>query len=229
MESPITSLPRPPRCVLFDLDGTLIDSIPLFMRVAAEMFDQAGLPRPRPESLVTWLKQGEPGWEGLIPEHMLADREKIAARLMEIGRRVSARLFSRELALLPGVKRVFTLLAGRSIPIAVVTTGSARFIGRKMEPFKRRGLDRFIERLITREDAPRVKPAPDPLLICCGLMEMEPRQCLYVGDADVDIQAGRAAGMMTAAVLTGIDDRATLRDQEPDLLLEGLPELASLL
>ena len=228
MENVMACLPRPPRAVLFDLDGTLINSVPLFMRVAAEMFAQAGLPRPRPESLSKWVKQGRPDWPDLLPGFSPADQEETASRLMEIGRRVSARLFSQELALLPGVDEVFTLLAVREVRIAVVTTGSSRFIAHKMVPFQRLDLVRHIERLITREDAPRIKPAPDPLLVCCGLMELEPDQCLYVGDADVDIQAGRAAGTMTAGVATGIDDRPTLGRQGPDLLLDGLTDLAAL-
>ena len=61
------------------------------------------------------------------------------------------------------------------------------------------------------------------------LLTTPPGQCLSVGDADVDVRAGKAAGMMTAGVTTGVDDLAALRVENPDAILENLTELAALL
>ncbi len=54
---------------------------------------------------------------------------------------------------------------------------------------------------------------------------MDPARCLFVGDARTDLQAGRAAGMLTAGVLSGLDDRETLLKEHPSLLLDSVADL----
>jgi HAD superfamily hydrolase (TIGR01509 family) len=216
------------RAAIFDLDGTLIDSMPLFIRVAASMFQEVGLPEPGPDFLVQWVKEGKVEWAEALPDDLPEDQMEIAAKMMAIGRRILPGIFASELKLLPGVEEVFSLLAGRGIRIGMVTTGSSRFIDSKLAPLQKAGVAQHVERLITRDDAPRIKPAPDPLLKCCDLMGLEPRQCVCVGDADVDVIAGRAAGMKTIAVATGVDDRSMLEEHGPDLVLDSLRDFPGL-
>ena len=103
--------------------------------------------------------------------------------------------------------------------------GPEHFIDRKLVSLERAGLRELLAVVITTDDAPRRKPAPDPLLEGARRIGLPAADCVYVGDSHVDIRAGRAAGMRTVAVLTGLDDAATLRREEPTLLLDNVEDL----
>ena len=68
------------------------------------------------------------------------------------------------------------------------------------------GLDKRAACVVSGDDAPQPKPSPATLLMACELMKVEPKNCIYVGDAQRDIQAGKAAGMKTVVALFGYID-----------------------
>ena len=82
--------------------------------------------------------------------------------------------------------------------------------------------------VITASDTTEHKPSPAPLLLCLGRFGAPARGSLYVGDSPVDIEAGRAAGMATAAVAWGVFDRAALLAAGPDFWLDEPGELLDL-
>ena len=130
--------------------------------------------------------------------------------------------------MIPGVERLLPLLAARGISIGVVTSTDRRNIDKKLVTLERKGLRTLLEVVIATEDAPRKKPAPDPLLEGARRLDVPAEGCVYVGDSHVDIRAGRAAGMATIGVLTGLDDSATLLREQPTLLLDSVEELCPL-
>ena len=79
--------------------------------------------------------------------------------------------------------------------------------------------------LVTYDDTTRHKPYPDPLLAGCDRLGIEPGQVLYVGDALVDIQAGKAAGTRTAGVTWGAGSLEDLVGAQPDYLFNAMDEL----
>jgi phosphoglycolate phosphatase len=86
-----------------------------------------------------------------------------------------------------------------------------------------------MEVIIAADDAPRKKPAPDPLLECSKRLGILPERCMYVGDARTDIQAGKAAGMKTVGVLTGFDDHKALSRENPDAVIDSIADLKDIL
>jgi HAD superfamily hydrolase (TIGR01509 family) len=137
-------------------------------------------------------------------------------------------LFCNEVDLIPGVEHVFSMLAELHIPMGLVSSTEKINIEKKMTPLKRKGIKDAFSSIITIDDAPRKKPAPDPLIACANALKVDPRKCMYVGDSHIDIQAGKAAGMLTAGVLTGLDDYDTLSHEKPTFIFESVADLCNL-
>jgi beta-phosphoglucomutase-like phosphatase (HAD superfamily) len=152
-------------------------------------------------------------------------KEELIESCITVGRRMSWNMFHDEVELIPGVKKLFSVVGHRNIAIAVVTSTERSNIERKLMPLARNGIKETLSAVIAIEDAPRRKPAPDPLIVCARQLSVAPRNCLYVGDSRVDIQAGRDAGMLTIGVLTGLDDRKTLERESPTLILDSVADL----
>jgi 2-phosphoglycolate phosphatase len=216
------------QAVFFDLDGTLVDSVPAYFSLMAAMLDAVGLP-PAPSTRVAELMtDGLSVLEKMIPVELAHRKDELIAQLLVVGRRMSAEMFRDEIDIIPGVERLFPLLAARDVRIGVVTSTARRAIAMKLGPLERKGLTGFLDVVIATDDAPLKKPAPDPLLEGARRLGVPAHRCIYVGDSHVDIRAGRAAGMLTVGVLTGLDDAETLRREQPSLLLESVERLSAL-
>ena len=126
--------------------------------------------------------------------------------------------------LLPGVVEALRELHAAQFRLGIITRNSAaavaRIIGDTVLP---------VEEILCREDVRRPKPHPDHVLEMLRRLETPPEQAMMVGDHMMDIETGKAAGMMTAGVLTGQVDAVTLGAAEPDLLFPSVVQLAELL
>jgi 2-phosphoglycolate phosphatase len=215
-------------CVMFDLDGTLVDSVPGYYQLMEDILKAVGLP-PAPRPLVAEFMTGGLGvLEKMIPPEMAHRKEELVRACITVGRRLSGDMFRSRVQLFPGVRNLFTLLTHLGIPMGVVTSTERRNIDRKMVPLERDGIKDALATVIAIEDAPRKKPAPDPLIACAQRLAVKPQQCIYIGDSHIDIRAGNAAGMLTAGVLTGLDDRETLKQEKPTMILDSVADLCDL-
>lgn len=216
------------RAMMFDLDGTLIDSVPIYFDLMKASLQMVGLP-PAPRSVVAEFMTGDLDALGkVIPKEMADRKEELIEACLSAGRRLSKDMFDGKVSLINGVPELFSLLVHRNILIGVVTTTQRRVIDRKLSPLARNGLKDVLDAVIVIEDAPKRKPAPDPLIECARRMHVAAEHCVYVGDSHVDIRAGHAAGMMTIGVLTGLDDNETLQREKPSLILESVDKIRGL-
>lgn len=216
------------KSIMFDLDGTLIDSVPFYYRVMDSILKIVGLP-PAPKSVVAEFMSGNWGaWEKIIPEEMKDRKEDLIQQCLTVGRRLSRNMFRDEVKPFEGVRELFSFLSDRNILIGLVTSTEKRNIEKKLVPLAQGGMRDYVDVVITIEDAPQMKPAPDPLLECARRLAVPPVQCMYVGDSRVDIRAGTAAGMMTIGVLTGLDDHEALKRENPTLILDTVFEIRNL-
>lgn len=186
------------QAVLFDLDGTLIDSAPDLGAAADEMRVARGLPS-RP--LADYRPLAGAGARGMLavafgiePEHpdFLPLREEF---FTNYERRLTASTL-----VFPQVHELMAALLQRGLRWGVVTNKSARFtepLTRAMPLFASAGT------IISGDTTAFSKPHPEPLLEAARRLGLPPNQCVYVGDDERDIVAGRAAGMATVAVRYG--------------------------
>jgi HAD superfamily hydrolase (TIGR01662 family) len=216
------------QAMLFDLDGTLIDSIPTYFDLMESILKIVGLPPAPKERVAEFMTAGLEALEKMIPEEMMDRKDELIKECITVGRKISWNMFNDKVALFEGVDELFSLLSERNILIGVVTTTQRHVIERKLAPLARNNVKDALDVVIAVEDAPLRKPAPDPLIECARQLAVQPEKCVYVGDSHVDIQAGNAAGMMTIGVLTGLDDRDTLAKENPSVILESVGEIRGL-
>ena len=194
----ITARFRHVRAVLFDLDGTLVDSAPDLGLAADRMRLERGLPSL---PLSGYRPHAGSGARGMLsvafniaPDH--ADYETLR---QEFYCQYDACL-TEQTRVFPGVIELLAALLQRGMRWGVVTNKAERFsapLTRAMPLFA------SASTIISGDTTPHIKPHPAPLLEAARRLELAPTNCLYVGDDARDILAGRAAGMSTVAARYG--------------------------
>ena len=188
----------PLRAVLFDLDGTLIDSAPDLAGACNEMRVERGL-EPLPYAQLRrmvgsgargmvgasfGLAPGDAGYESLRDEFLA---------------RYEARM-TRETRVFDEMLPVLAWLARKPMPWGIVTNKATRFAAPLIASL---GLDRRAETLICGDTVAHAKPHPAPLLEAARRLGLAPGECAYVGDDRRDVEAGRAAAMRTIVAAWG--------------------------
>jgi len=131
--------------------------------------------------------------------------------------------------MIPGVTETLKQIAARGMKIGLVTLTHLKYLDDKLYPLKNAGVADLIDSIICIEDAPRVKPAPDSLIECAKRMNVSAGKSVYIGDSDIDIKAGQAAGMKTVGVLTGMDNYETLQKEGPDVIVDSVADLLKII
>ncbi len=186
------------RAVLFDLDGTLIDSAPDLAGAANDMRQSRGM-QPLPYSeLRPMVGSGARGMVGRAFGALPGDErfELLRTEFLEV---YETRML-RQTIVFETMKPVLASLRMRAMPWGIVTNKAARFA----EPMVRAlGLGSEMAVLICGDTTPHSKPHPAPLLEAARQLDLPADACIYVGDDLRDVQAGRAAGMLTLAAAWG--------------------------
>lgn len=184
--------------VLFDLDGTLVDSAPDLAGAGNEMRLHRGLPALPFECFRPMVGSGARGMVGVALQVAPEDDAFVALR-DEFLERYEARL-TRESRVFDEMLPVLAALEAHPLRWGIVTNKASRFT----KPVVRGlGLAERAAVVISGDSTPHTKPHPEPLLEAARRMGIPPGSCLYVGDDQRDMQAGRAAGMCTVAVAWG--------------------------
>ncbi|MBA2642774.1 MAG: HAD-IA family hydrolase [Actinobacteria bacterium] len=207
--------------VLFDLDGTLIDSGPIIlasMQHAVRTVLGREIP---PEELGLTI-----GGQGIVAQMQAIDADR-ADQLLEAykehndGLHETLEAFDELLALLPALKA-----EGRKL--GIVTAKRHRTVALALDRFP--ALEADFDVVVAHEDTERHKPDPDPVLLAIERLGGTPGESAYVGDSPFDIQAAKSAGAFAIAVSWGgihPDDR--LLSEEPDAFVHSPQELLDVL
>jgi phosphoglycolate phosphatase len=203
--------------VLFDWDGTLLDSAESSFRSYCRLFAPYGIDFTRELFARTYAPDWYRTYEGIgLP----SDKWKEAdARWLEIHAEESC-------ALRPGAAEALASVAGAGVTAALVTSGSRVRVERELALLGVRGA---FARLVCGEDAVRKKPDPEALWIALSRLEVEPADAAYVGDSPEDVGMARAAGVFAVGIEGGFPNAEGLRKAGPDFLAEGLPEAVGFL
>ncbi|MEX8194291.1 HAD family hydrolase [Comamonas guangdongensis] len=186
------------KAVLFDLDGTLIDSAPDLGAAADKMRIDRGMPSLPLNAYRHMAGAGARGMLG-IAFGMTPDSMGFAEMREEFFRNYEQCMTHRTYAF-DGVSDLINNLESASLAWGVVTNKSMRFtdpLTRQMPLFANAAA------VVSGDSTPHSKPHPAPLLEAARRMQIAPESCIYVGDDERDIQAGLAAGMKTVAACYG--------------------------
>lgn len=195
----------PYRAVLFDLDGTLVDTAPDLAFALNEMLRRRGKPALARELTRPQASHGTRGLLRVGFEREPGHPDFDGLRQEFLG--IYERNLTQSSLLFPGISEVLVALEAARTPWGVVTNKPSRYT----EPLLNQlGLFERAACVVSGDTCPEPKPHPGPLLRACETMDLLPGDCLYVGDAARDIQAARAARMDAVVALygyIGVDDR----------------------
>lgn len=186
------------RAVLFDLDGTLLDSAPDLGAAADKMRTDRGLPSL---PLARYRSMAGAGARGMLGEAfgMAPDHPEFAVWREEFFANYESCMTERT-TIFDGVPELVHQIVQRKMAWGVVTNKSARFtepLTKAIPLFATAGV------VVSGDTTPHAKPHPAPLLEAAARLNLLPEQCIYVGDDERDIVAGLAAGMGTVVALYG--------------------------
>jgi HAD superfamily hydrolase (TIGR01509 family) len=202
--------------VLFDWDGTLIDSYHADTSAYLAMFKEMG---------IGWgLKELEenysPNW------YQVYRAAKLPRKLWNDADRLwRAHYAKHRPKLISGVHRVLARVGGRH-SLGLVTSGDRDRVLRQLREFH---LTRVFSARVCSGDTLRKKPHPEPLRLALRQMELEPASCVYVGDSPQDVEMARSAGVLAIGVLGPFPTGRRLRAARPEFLIRSLEELPDVL
>lgn len=213
------------RAILFDLDGTLLDTDDMLVDQISDrleplsFFDRFYARRKLVRRLIMAI---ETPLNSLVT---LLDWLGLEKMVRSWTRRLPSALGRAQPPSYVEIEGVAQLIerASQQYDLAITTTRDRL----DAEAFVQHlGLEEHFKVIVSRQDVHRLKPHPQPIRYAAKQLGVEPEQCVMVGDTTVDVKAGKRAGAMTVAVLCGLGERTELARLRPDLILDTTAQLA---
>ncbi|OLC90167.1 MAG: hypothetical protein DMG35_20525 [Acidobacteria bacterium] len=202
--------------VLFDWDGTLIDSYHADASAYLAMFKEMGISW----GLEELEKHYSPNW------YQVYRAAKLPRKLWDDADRAWRVHYAKHRPkLISGARRVLAQIS-RKHALGLVTSGDGDRVRRQLREF---GLTRLFSARVCSGDTLRKKPHPEPLRLAMQQMELEPACCAYIGDAPQDVDMARRAGVLAIGVLGPFPTERRLRAARPEFLIGSLKELPAVL
>lgn len=193
--------------ILFDWDGTLLDSFPAGYRASIAVLRHYGIEVDRERFLETYSPNWYESYEKLgVPQEEWDNADRLWRR--HYHEEVST--------IFPFVGEMLEKLRGAGLTLGLVTSGNR---DRVRQELSHHGLERFFATVVCFEDTEEKKPHPAPLTRALEVLEVHARTTVYVGDRPEDIIMGQHVGTYTIAVESEYGPRAVLEKASPDLIL----------
>ena len=205
--------------VIFDLDGTLVDSYEPIAASLNSVREHFGL---EAKSLDTVRREVGHGLEALIADNVGRDRVEEGVRIFRARYR---RVFLAGTRLLDGVSTTLSALREAGVPMAVTSNKPAYFTREIVEAL---GLASCFRAIVGPEMVVRPKPDPEMVLMAVEALGRPKEEVLYVGDMTIDIDTCRRAGIAVCIVPLGSDPRDRLVAAQPDFLVDRFEEIRRL-
>ncbi|WP_181197197.1 HAD family hydrolase [Enhygromyxa salina] len=213
-----------PAAVLFDMDGTLVDSEAVYQQAITRYMASRGVELDaRERNFVIGH-----AWQEIYAELRVAERVGVDLETMQAGSiamRAELRAEGIDLTVLDGARELVSTLVELDVPVAVVS-GSCR--AELAEAIELLGIAEHLRMYLGSEDYPRGKPAPDGYLAAAVQLEVAPARCVVFEDSEAGIESGLAAGMRvvaTAAANRPVGDPGRQDQRKAHRVVEGLERL----
>ncbi len=189
-----TALPEGIRAVIFDLDGTLVDSMGMWKKIDIEFLGRFGILLP--DGLQEEI-EGKSFSETAVYFRERFDLPMTLDELKDCWNEMAMYQYSHEVPLKPGVREFLEYLKGRGISMGIATSNSRELVTAVTKALDIAG---YFSAVAVGCEVERGKPAPDVYLHAAGLLGAEPESCLVFEDIPAGILAGKRAGMTVWAV-----------------------------
>ena len=210
------------KACIFDLDGTLTNTLESMTYSVNLTLKEMGLSQITKDQCRMFVGNGA---RVLIEESLKVSGDPKASRIEE-GMKIYGRIFDQNctyhVTLYEGIPEMLKALKDRGIHLAVLSNKPDR---QTVKVVKEIFGDNIFDYAQGQKDGIRRKPEPDGVWYLMEQMQVSKEECLYIGDSEVDLATGKAAGMKTIGVLWGFRDRKTLETAGADHLIERPEEL----
>nr|WP_275855632.1 phosphoglycolate phosphatase [Sulfurimonas sp. MAG313] len=215
---------------MFDLDGTLVDSVPDLALAVNDMLKTLGRETFEEKIIRTWVGNGA---QTLVKRSLCGKTEindlldpELFNKALEIFLKSYAQNLCVNTVLYPDVFEVLQNLETRGFRLALVTNKPFDFI----EPLLiGLGIDNMFELCLGGDSLLKKKPDPMPLIHVCETLGIEIDECLMIGDSKNDILAAKSAGMQSIGVTYGYNYNESISLDEPEAVIESMSEVCALL
>jgi len=215
------------KALLIDLDGTLVDATDALVEAAKHALTTLGFHQVNPQIGVEIARQ----LQSNLPLDNLLHKNGIIGvkkqKFVTAYLKAFHKLTLKKTKPIPNVHTTLHTLS-KHLPLALVTR---RNVSQKqlIKELKRLQFIQFFKTIVTSQDVTQPQPSPEILLKAAQKLRVPIKECAVVTDSIVDIQAGKAAGIKTIAVLTGLFSRKELEKWKPDFILKNINRLPDLL
>ena len=206
--------------VLFDLDGTLLDTSYDICHALNLLLESEGQPTVSHAELRPMISLG--GRKLISYAFKLQDPDKINMLFKQLLKIYQETNFDNTRPF-DGIDQLLNHLDQQKIRWGIVTNKTTALT----EPIlKKIGYSKRAACVVCADTTSKAKPHPEPMLYACKLLNVLPKDCIYIGDSETDIQAGRAAGMATMAVSFGYTPQGvSVSDWQPDYIAHDVAEI----
>lgn len=213
-----------PKLIMIDVDGTLVDSVPDLAFCVDQMMIELDLQLCGEERVRNWVGNGIPK---LIERALIdkLDKESIS-KVYEVAYPIFLKLYSDNSAirsrLYDGVKEGLDYLKSKGYLLGCVTNKAEQFTNPLL---KKMGIYHDFRLIISGDTLDKKKPDPLPLLHGANFFNMQPNECLMLGDSVSDVRAARAAGFDIICMSYGYNHGNNIEDENPDLVIDSMDQL----
>lgn len=213
-----------PKLIMFDLDGTLVDSVPDLAVAVDKMLLALGRPAAGLEAVRAWVGNGAPV---LVRRALAGDIEhaSVDAELAEQGLALFMQAYAEKhehTVVYPGVRETLKWLQKKGVEMALITNKPEQFVAPLLDEMK---LGRFFRWIIGGDTLPQKKPDPAALFQVMKLAGVDASQALFVGDSRSDVQAAKAAGVASVGLTYGYNHGRPIAEESPSLVIDDLRKL----
>ncbi|SER19748.1 phosphoglycolate phosphatase [Amphritea atlantica] len=217
--------PGLPQLVLFDLDGTLLDSVPDLALAIDRMLAALDLPMAGQSRVRHWVGNGAQMLVKRALAHATGVEESdLFDQAFTLFLHHYGLCCAEQSKLYPGVEALLTFLRDNQVSMGLVTNKPIGFTERLLDEYD---LRRFFSIVLGGDSLAEKKPHPMPLLCAMDRLGVAPVQTLMVGDSRSDIKAAQQAGCKVAAVTYGYNHGVPVSAYQPDIIIDDLAELFS--
>jgi len=210
---------RTPHAIIFDLDGTLVDTVGTRVDSWMAVFPKYGID-PDPAFLAPLMGSDGKLLARMVAEHYGVDLQPGDDATIDILAGDEFRVLNADPRSLPAAREILESLTDRGMPWAVATSSLPEDARESVASLKLRAMPLICD----GADVEHAKPAPDLLIKAAGLLDVEPTETWYVGDSKWDMVAAKAADMRAIAVLTGATTAEALTEAGADVIYPTLAE-----